>query len=317
MKLAEHHIDLHGPACEGRYARPGAVGHVLSRLGPLAVQTVRMGILYTSRKVGRPMKELQNAWQIQVGGQEEGPDGGTRILLAAPMLKDAAPGLFQQLRLWDEGPREDDTAIDMIGAVVNDIRRGNRESERYDLGLLRKVGHLQSTLRKGLDYFDIAGHHLTDGGRAVVDREVTDRASAWASETPPPERVRLAGTLDMVRVSDHVFEMVLRTGDRVRAVWVENQVVDLGPFIGQDVVVEGDAVFRASGSLLRVEAQRIDAASESDMFFSRLPASSKRPLRPEDFRVRQTAETGVNAIWGAWPGDESEEEVLDALEQID
>jgi hypothetical protein len=82
------------------------------------------------------------------------------------------------------------------------------------------------------------------------------------------------------------------------------------------VVIDGEAVFRASGALLRIEAQRIDSAAETDMFFSRLPAPSKQKIRSQDLRVRQSATTGVNAIWGAWPGEESEQEILDALEWV-
>jgi hypothetical protein len=34
------------------------------------------------------------------------------------------------------------------------------------------------------------------------------------------------------------------------------------------------------------------------------------------FRRPQTATTGINAIFGRWPGDETEEEILAALEEL-
>ncbi|MCF7734645.1 MAG: hypothetical protein K9N23_23380, partial [Akkermansiaceae bacterium] len=48
------------------------------------------------------------------------------------------------------------------------------------------------------------------------------------------------------------------------------QVV-VGYFVDKDVVIEGLAVFRPSGRLLRIDADAIDAAGSRDWYFSTLP----------------------------------------------
>lgn len=315
MKLVEHHIDMFGPACEGRYARPGAVGRVLSHVGPLAVETLRMGVLHRSRKVGRPWKELAAAWDVRHGGQEASPEGGTRLLFTAPMLKDAAPSLFEQGVLWDEGPNPEATAFDMIGPVVADVRAKKRDSERYDTDLLRRFTRFDPALRRGVDRLTIGGHQLDGAEAPVIDTDLATIAREWVQVTPQPKRVRVSGQLDMIRVSDRVFELVLADGNRVRAVWAGPTVVHLREYLDDQVLIEGDAVFRPSGSLLRIDAEAIAHATEQDAFFSTLPMSSAE-LRHERLRVRQTPTTGVNAIWGQWAGDESEEEMLKALEKM-
>lgn len=315
MKMVEHHIDLYGPGCDGRFARPDAVGGVLSRIGPMAIQTVRMSVLHTSRKVGRPMKELKAAWDVRHGGQKAGPDGSTRLLFQAPTLEQSAPSLFSQGVLWDEGPKPQDTAFDLIGAVIADIRHEKRESERYDTDLLGRVAGFSGALRHGVSRMAIGGHQLVNGDCSVIDPALTVTAKEWVAQTPQPKRARVCGTLDMIRVSDRVFELLLHDGNRVRAVWTEPTVVHLKEFLDKRVLIEGEAVFRASGSLLRVEATAIAPAGEQDSFFSTVPLPAAT-VKPERLREAQTPTTGINAMWGKWPADEPEEELLRALEEM-
>ena len=39
-------------------------------------------------------------------------------------------------------------------------------------------------------------------------------------------------------------------------------------------------------------------------------------LKPENLRVPQTPETGIGAIIGKWPGNETDEEINEALERL-
>ena len=39
-------------------------------------------------------------------------------------------------------------------------------------------------------------------------------------------------------------------------------------------------------------------------------------LKPDTFRVPQTSETGIGAIIGKWPGNETDEEINAALERL-
>lgn len=316
MRLIEHHIDLEGPGCKGRYVRPDLVGHVLTRVRPMAIQSVRMSVLRTSRQVGRPLRELHAAWNVMHGGQEEGPEGSTRLLFRAPMLGEAAPRLFEQGVLWEDGPKPDDTAFDLIGAMLADVRANKAESERFDADLLVKLAKFETVFVHGLDRLTLGGHQLARGHTQAIDRELTARAKELVTETPRPRRVRVAGTLDMIRVSDRAFELVLDRGDRLRAVWAGEKVVALAEYLTRSVVVEGDAIFRPSGSLLRLDVTAITPATSGDAIFGKLPTPLGRSLSPALTRQRQTETTGVNAIWGRWPGDESEEELLAAMEEL-
>jgi len=73
-------------------------------------------------------------------------------------------------------------------------------------------------------------------------------------------------------------------------------------------------VFKPSGAPLRIEAERIELATEVDLrLFGRAPSSHARNLDLRELRRQQGPRSGINAIIGQWPGDESDEEFARAV----
>jgi len=83
--------------------------------------------------------------------------------------------------------------------------------------------------------------------------------------------------------------------------------------VGAQVLVLGDAVFSPSSELLRIEAEQISIAAGESRIWSRVPVSAKTSLVRSDLVQVQNAHSGLAAIIGKWPGEESDEEVEDAL----
>ena len=82
------------------------------------------------------------------------------------------------------------------------------------------------------------------------------------------------------------------------------------------VLVLGTSIFRASGNLLRVEAESIEDGTNASSIFSTPPVASGSRLDPNRLRKPQGARSGMAAIMGRWPGEATEEEIEAALEQI-
>lgn len=312
----KHTLTLRGADWGSRPA-PDAVGAVLTWIKPLVQHTVRMGFLHSSRIVGRPLKVLTCAADIRFVGLDEGPGKSTQLFFESPIFGEAAHELYGQTQLWEDAPAEDETGLDLLGYTLTDVTKHARESNRYDSALLSRIVRFNAALKRGVKSIEITGHHLANGHTPpVIESGLIQAARELVSETPRPKRVRVQGTLDMIRVSDCAFELVLRDGERVRAVWTEKAVVPLAAYLNKPVLIEGEAVFRPSGSLLRVDAHAIASAGERDTFFSQMPTPDPSRLRVEDLHQRQTPRTGFNAIAGAWPGDETIEELLETLEEI-
>jgi hypothetical protein len=112
----------------------------------------------------------------------------------------------------------------------------------------------------------------------------------------------------------HPF-VLLVAGAPVRGIAPDGFEQQLRELFGKDVVITGSAVFRPSGSILRLDAEGIESASDYDKaVFSTLPPPLAAPL---DLRTIRTARRGsfIDAI-GQWPGDESDAEVEAALRAV-
>ena len=135
---------------------------------------------------------------------------------------------------------------------------------------------------------------LGDGAPIRIDAECVEALGRLRRAIPPDQHVRVAGKLDVLRLSDRMFTLILASGARVRGV-VAGHGVDLsalGELWGQDVVVTGVAKFRPSGSVLRIEAERIERANDRDLS---LWSAEPRPIFGvlDERALRQAARTSI------------------------
>ncbi len=90
----------------------------------------------------------------------------------------------------------------------------------------------------------------------------------------------------------------------------------LGQLLGKRVIVSGTAKFRPSGKVLRVEADQIVAATGDTTLWEVAPQPLFSDLEPRSLRLPQGSKSGVAAIFGQWPGDESDEDFENAVRHL-
>lgn len=145
-------------------------------------------------------------------------------------------------------------------------------------------------------------------GRAIDSR---------GGETPQPARVRVAGKLDMIQASTLAFALVLPDGERVPGVWKGDEFETLRTLANSDVVVTGTAIFRPSGGLLRIDADALTPQRPADVFFARMPTPTRSRLDLKSLLREQQNLAGLATIWGKLPAEESDEEFLAAIAEMD
>jgi hypothetical protein len=127
--------------------------------------------------------------------------------------------------------------------------------------------------------------------------------------------VRLAGLLDTIRHSDRMFTLKLESGITLRGIAEGVPPETLAGLFGKMVTVSAMAVFRPSGRVLRLHADHIEPAGGDFSLWSVEPRSLWGAAEPS-VRQPQGPHSGINAIIGRWPGDESEAEIAAALEEL-
>jgi hypothetical protein len=126
--------------------------------------------------------------------------------------------------------------------------------------------------------------------------------------SPPPARVRLTGKLDMVRASDAGFTLVTDDGRVIPGRLVGRPVEELARWLNRAVVVFGSGQFDSLGNLTSVEA---DGFLPENTLLPGAPSLAGRTAEEREEMARR-----LRAAVGAWPGDETDEAVEQALREL-
>lgn len=236
------------------------------------------------------------------------------LLVEAPSLVEACPERFRQGDLFPfvEPTR---SCLDLLEESLRDAVDGRSESDAYDDGLIKTFEDFSRVLRHGVTAVEIL-----DGVRVKVDSAGIETCRQLRTSMPPDQQVRVAGKLDVLRHSDRMFTLILESGAQVRGV-VASDVIDLnalGVLWGeQPALICGIAKFRRSGSLLRIEAERIERADERDLALWGVPPRPLfGPLEERTLHQSQGPRSGVGAIFGQLPDMENDEDIIEALDRL-
>ncbi len=227
-----------------------------------------------------------------------------------------AEEVYQQGLVWDARPAPSDTGVDLFADVLVDVAAGNVDSGRYDAALLRRLVRFKKVVGGTFQEMRVRGGRYADNDGARLNADVIESAKRLFSSTPAPQRVRLVGTLDMVRASTQSFALRLDDGQEARGVLLTGLIVDAARLLRQRTLVLGKAVYRASGTLLRIDADEILPAVDESPIWSRLPPPADRKLDLAALYRPQGAKSGLAAIIGQWPGDETDEQIESALKEL-
>jgi len=290
-------------------------GSVLGELTNVLIDAVRGSL--RQRVEGRSTARgtipawLQHAAEFEVVGLER---GSTVLVIEAPSLSDAAPGLFAQRELF-EPVDPSQSAFGLMEQTLAVAACGRSDSDVFDQPLLSTFRRFESILSAGFSSIELTNDDARNP-KVAIDDDSMRAVEQLIRSTPQPQRARVSGTLDTIRHSDRMFTLLLDGGKVAKGIAEGMAAQQLAELFGQPVVVSGIAVFRPSGSLLRIEADAIDAAGSDAAVWARVPAPLFRVMDSASLRQPQGPRSGVNAVIGNWPGDESDDEIAAALQEL-
>lgn len=288
---------------------------VMAAVSPLLTYSLRMAVEGASALRGARPRWLEHASDVRFVDYTS-RNGDTLLHLDAPVLGDAAPELFEQVRLWPEGPSPESTAVDLLGTAVRDVRDANSDSARYDRQLLSRLARFRDLVHRQVSSIWLPAQPGRNGEPVAVDEQVAATARELSNSTPPAQEVRVVGKLDMIRHSTRSFGLKMQDDSEVRGVLEDASLVEtIGSFFGRKVLVLGRAVYRPSGSVLRIEARAVAEGEGQPRLFEKVPAP--RRSRPPVVRFKPgEARSWLDSFFGKWPGDETAEELEVMLRRI-
>jgi len=310
--VLKYSLRLLGPGAPGARISAGVLKAVLDVLTEGARGALRLRTEGRSAARGTIPGWLARAADFDVLGFKP---GSTTIEFEAPTLAEAAPDRFLQGDLLlDLSPAE--SCLGLLQGSLVEALEGRADSELFDDALLDRFERFGELLSREITAIEMTNGLPGSRSRVTVDGERIANVRRLRRETPPEQRVRVAGWLDAIRHSDRMFTLKLESGVTLRGVAEDVPTDVLTSLFGKKAVVSATAVFRPSGKVLRLEADYIEPAGEDFSFWSREPRAVGGAPEPRELRQSQGPRSGLNAIIGRWPGVESDAEVAAALEEL-
>lgn len=305
----QHKIVLHGSGVDRDQISGHLFRDLLNVLVEGAEQALRLRIQGRSTARGTPPTWLRSAADFSLLRPPE-LDASIALIEARPLFE-TMPHRFQQGDLFaDLDPNQ--SPIELFEDALEDALEGNEDSDRFDPGLIRTFEKFNSLFEAGVEHLEIIN------GRVIhVDEPAVARIRQTFAKTFAPQRVRVTGRLETISYGDCRFTLVLDNGAQLQGTAFELGQGVLQGLFGQQVLVTGHALFRTSGQPLRIDADRIETASERDAkLWSAAPKPLLAPHSARQIREDQRNSNDLGALLGKWPGDESDDQIREALESL-
>jgi hypothetical protein len=298
-----HSIRVVGPLADGSRISGPLLRDLLAMVAEGSRRALRMRVEGRSTAAGRIPDRLEPATEFLFLGLS---NGSCVVNLEAPTLAQAAPRTFAQGSLFLDN---NSSAIGLWEESLADALAGEADSDRFDTSMLAEFKKsLRRVFENKVVMLEIR-HGASSVPAAVVRREGVDQIENLKRQTPRSRRVRVAGKIDELRHSDRRMTLILTDGTALTCLADEIDEDRLRSLWGQSVVVSGLAVFRPSGKVLRIEADNIKLASDLDLkLWSAEPEPLGATLDVKALHKPQGPRSGISAIFGKWPGDETDEE---------
>ncbi len=304
-----HQIQLQGPALKAGRLSGHMFRDVLDVLVEGSERALRLRIEGKSTSKGTTPRWLKAASDFTLITGPTATGTGAHVE-GQPLLETMSDRFHAGEFFADLDPRK--SPLDLFEDAVADAIAGNEDSDKIDAGLVKTIERFSGVLEQGLTKLE-----LINGRTLTIDRMAMDKVHALVTRSHAAQRVRLAGRLETIRYSDCRFVLKLEAGGELQGTAVDLGHDVLRTHFGHNVTVTGLAVFRPSGKPLRIEAERLDAASERDTkLWSALPRPLLGPMDGRSLKDEQRSKGGLGQFLGRWPGEESDAEVAVALQAI-
>lgn len=283
-----------------------------------ALRAARFAVEGESVRKGPKPSWLDAVGHLDITGLTQ---GSAVLHVESPSLAEAAPERFgpsAQVALFADPSRPLDTtqsAIDYFGGVLVSALRGDREALIADRALLdacARFARVPGRAFRAITLDGIAGA----AEPLVFSAPDAERIELLRDETPPPRAARVVGTLDTISATRTDIVLRLADGTAVGARVERHDPEKLRALFAERVVVSGLAQFRPSGRLLVLDAESIGPADEGDELWAQSPSARPGRAAPVARLLPQDDRSGVAAFFGAWPGSESDEDLLAALAEV-
>lgn len=316
LEPVAYDIELHGLSGDPGTVDAVVLRDVLAAWIDAAGRSLRLAVEDQSTPRGKQPAWITDSVRFRVNAIRK---GSTVLPVDVPRLGATAGEVLSQTDVRKDLPDPDTTVLTLLEKAISDIARGNRESRFYDSGVLKAVSSFGNVLQSSESIY------LRGVSEEAVSYDITPRHVAEAKklrkETPASRAMVVTGEIRAIRSRPLSFELETDDGSVIRgdAEGITDEEERLRALRNQKATVEGMADCTPSRRVRFIDARVVRAFQPKDAIFDKMYERTKQQMVRESSdpvaELRQyDAGESLERVRGCWPGDESIEEILDALD---
>jgi len=312
MKTRKYQLKITGLVSPSGTISLKALQDVCDLLLEAAERGLRLAVEGMSVKRGRLPVWLSKSLDLKLVGLNK---GSTVLGIEAPLLGQTAEKHIRQLDFWYVVPKPDDTALTLLAKSIHDTTAEDLESNSYDGGILDGLLQFKPFLKGSAEKVELRCVSRP-AERFKLDEPELAKIKRLKARTPEPRAFVISGLFDVIEHNRQRFHLVLSNGESLPGT-IDAENLDLEhmrQFWGKKVTVKGIVHFRPSRKPRLIEAQVIKPMEEGEEVFETLPEEPSQIEFLNSVRERAAARQGwLKEVWSKWPGDESINDLLAAL----
>lgn len=204
------------------------------------------------------------------------------------------------------------TSLDYFEQTLRGLLESRINSIIYDRSLIRELKKFIASLKQSQ-----ASVEFILNSPLSLTADNLELFSQIESAIPKSNHVRIGGYIRQFQPINHFGVLSLADNQRIQINFDRRPSHSRETLLDRPAIVEGMAHYMANEKLLRVDAHSIFPVAETEMlFWSQYPKPLSGNLNVQELYVTQTVETGIGAIFGKWPGSETDEEIQAYLEEL-
>ncbi len=272
-----------------------------------ALQIRLMGV---SSKSGKKTERITKALAIKLSDLKK---GSTVLELECEPFSETLSGLqgnFFQSGILEELP--DQTPIALVIKSFREALNYDEESNHLDKALIKKLKSFENIFVSNDEQITIANRGSTT--ELNLKKQDFKKIQILEESIPDPQEIIINGVVDELKYTKQRITIATKDGIVSGILSDDFEPVEISKYWGKDLTIAGTAHYQPSGKMSFLYIEKIFEPTEADKYFSR--TSKKETVEQQIQRQqKQLKHTNhLNEIVGHWPGDESIEEILKALD---
>lgn len=276
-------------------------------------RALRLAVEGTSLKKGQLPKWIRDAVDFNITGIG---NGSTILSIEAPQLGEVAFDQINQQNLYLNLPHPNDTALTVFANSYNDATSEKYESDYYDKGLLTSLISFKVFINKYANSVEIESPVDKKVSRVKIDGQKLEIIQKLTASIPESRKIILSGIIDIIEHFAGRFKLNLENGEKIQGA-IDKEYLDLEVmrnYWGKKVTVKGIADFRPNGTIRFIKADLIKPFDNSEKLFQEYMVFHEPQNTIYKISKSLPEIAPLKEIWGKWPGEESIDEILAALD---